>query len=214
MDTLPLATATNLRRAIVGIGERLDPDEDVLLVFLTGHGSREHGVAVSFPRLPLNDLGPAALDAMLDEAGIRWRVVVVSACHSGVFVEPLRDAETLVITAAAADRKSFGCAPDEDLTYFGRAFFAEALAAHLSLPAAFEDARERIHAREAREQKTPSLPQMAAGEEIVAKLEDLERRLATPAAAEDAENPDLAAEATEAEEAPLDPEAELPAAMP
>jgi hypothetical protein len=181
IDRLPLATGTNLRRAIAGIGARLDPEEDVLLVFLTGHGSQEHGVAVSFPTLPLNDVGPDALAAMLDQAGIRWRIVIVSACHSGVFVEPLRDARTLVLTAAAADRKSFGCAPDDDLTYFGRALFQEALATRRSLPAAFEDAAARLDERERRERKTPSQPQIAAGEEILARLEDLERRLAEPA---------------------------------
>jgi hypothetical protein len=40
-----------------------------------------------------------------------------------VFVPALADARTLVITAAAADRPSFGCEDGATWTYFGDAFF-------------------------------------------------------------------------------------------
>ena len=173
----PLATVTNLRRALALIGQRLDPAEDFLFLFLTGHGSQEQGVATAFPRLPLNPVEPNALAAMLAESGIRWRIVVVSACHSGVFVDPLRDAASIVLTASAADRRSFGCAPDAESTYFGRALFAEALATPASLLAGFEDARHRVYEREAREKLTHSSPQIAVGPAIAAKLAEFEARL-------------------------------------
>ena len=39
-------------------------------------------------------LNPEVLRQALDETGIKWRVVAVSACFSGGFIEPLRsDAE-------------------------------------------------------------------------------------------------------------------------
>jgi len=73
---------------------------------------------------------------LLRESRIRWKVVLISACYSGGFVDALKDEHTLVITAARHDRASFGCADENDFTYFGRAFFKE------SLPRArsFEDA--------------------------------------------------------------------------
>ena len=43
----------------------------------------------------------------------------------------------MVITAARADRTSFGCADENDFTYFGRAFFNEALPASGSFFEAF-----------------------------------------------------------------------------
>jgi hypothetical protein len=53
--------------------------------------------------------------------------------------------------AAAADRTSFGCSNDSDLTYFGEAFYRDALPGARSMRAAFESAKAAIAARERRE---------------------------------------------------------------
>jgi hypothetical protein len=46
-------------------------------------------------------------------------VVVVSACHSGVFLTPaMRQPNRVVLTAAAADRVSFGCGAGDRFTYY------------------------------------------------------------------------------------------------
>jgi hypothetical protein len=178
VDGTPLASASNLAAAVDSVGAAMNPAEDVLFLFLTGHGSREHELAVRFPPLPLNRFGATELATMLDDAGIRWRVIVVSACYSGGFIEGLRNDTTLVLTAAATDRKSFGCSNEADFTYFGRAFFAEQLAeSEISFVTAFEQARERIHELEVSEGKKPSLPQIASTPSILAKLEALESRL-------------------------------------
>src|SRR5690606_36942963 len=105
----PIASLTALRAALAGVAERMDPDEDVLLLFLTTHGSSEHELLVQLGELPLDQVTPAALAAALDESGIRWRIVVVSACYSGGYIEALADPYTLVLTAARPDRTSFGC---------------------------------------------------------------------------------------------------------
>lgn len=88
------------------------------------------------PDLPATELGK-----LLKESGIRWKVTVVSACYSGGFIAPLKDDHTLVITAARADRTSFGCADENDFTYFGRAFFKESLPGAKSFDDAFAKAR-------------------------------------------------------------------------
>ena len=64
---------------------------------------------------------------MLRESGIRWRVIVVSACYAGSFIEPLRDENTDHPDRGGRDRTSFGCSDDNDLTYFGEAFYRDAL---------------------------------------------------------------------------------------
>jgi hypothetical protein len=168
---IPLATATNLERTLHGLGTRLDPEQDILFLYLTSHGSEEHELYVNQPPLPLDQITPQRLRAALDDSGIRWRVLVVSACYSGGFLDALRGPDTLVLTAARADRASFGCGSDSDITWFGKAFLTEALNRSTDFVAAFEQARERIAAWEKDEEFEASLPQIAQGERIGAQLE-------------------------------------------
>ena len=116
----PLATVNNLRETLNEIGATIDRDDDVVLVFLESHGSRDYRLTAEFPPLELDELSPQMLREMLDEAGIKWRIVIVSACYSGGYVEPLKDENTLIMTASAANRTSFGCGTDSDATFFAR----------------------------------------------------------------------------------------------
>ena len=181
MDALPLANQNNLKRVLSAVGQRMDVSDDLLVLFLTSHGSRDARLATRFWPLGLNDLEAPKLREMLDASGAKWRIVVVSACYSGSFIDALEDEHTLVLTAARADRTSFGCGPDSELTYFGRHFFAEALARSHSFLSAFEEARETIAERESREGKTPSEPQKFVGTQIEAKLREIEERLSQAA---------------------------------
>ncbi len=167
---VPLATLTNLRLALKGLASRMDADEDLLLLLLTSHGSDDHEIYVDLPPLPLNQIDPEALRGALDDSGIRWRIVVVSACYSGGFVEALKDPRTLVITAARADRPSFGCGADSQITWFGKAFLAQALNETTSISEAFQRAKKKIAAWERKDEETPSEPQYVAGALIEAKL--------------------------------------------
>jgi hypothetical protein len=169
-DTYPLATVTGLRSALGLVADRMNKDEDVLVLLLTSHGSHESGIYVKNGGLPLVDLEPETVRSALDDAAIEWRVVIVSACYSGIFIEPLQSPNTLVITAADADHTSFGCADDRDLTYFGEAFLRDALPGAPSLEAAFEKAKALIAKRERAEKLTASHPQISVGEAIRAKL--------------------------------------------
>lgn len=172
-DALPLATASNLRKVLQGLGEQMDGEEDLLMLYLSSHGSEQHELAVDFWPLPLNDITPEMLRGMLDEAGIKWRIIVVSACYSGGFIEALRDEHTLVATAAARDRQSFGCGNENDFTYYGEALFRDELGRGEPLLSAFRQARERIHAREKREELEHSLPQLFIGKAIEVKLGEM-----------------------------------------
>jgi hypothetical protein len=172
-ELLPLATASNLQAVLQHLGEAMDSEEDVLMLYLTSHGSEQHELAVEFWPLPLNDITPQRLRSMLDEAGIKWRVIVVSACYSGGFVAALKDEHTLVATASAADRQSFGCGNDNDFTYFGEALFHDALQRGATLPQAFEQARQAIGARERREKLQPSQPQLYVAPLLEEKLGEL-----------------------------------------
>lgn len=182
-DTLndtPIATATNLRAALERIGRSMNPAEDVLFLFITTHGDERHELAFELPPLALQQLTPTALARMLADSGVKWKVLVVSACYSGGFVEPLKDANTLVITAADAKSTSFGCASGRDFTYFGRAYFGEALGRTFSFTDAFESARTIVGEQERSERLAPSSPQIFVGNAVPDKLRSIERRLALP----------------------------------
>jgi hypothetical protein len=173
----PLATVSNLRATLSTIGDLIDRDQDVVMVYLSSHGTRDHRLVVAFPPLQLDSLTPETLKQMLDDAGIKWRIIVVSACYSGGFIDPLKDEYTLIMTASASNRTSFGCGNGSAATYFGDALFGHALRFEDSFVKAFENARERIAAREKTEHRRASEPQLYIGTEMAAKLPKLEEEL-------------------------------------
>jgi hypothetical protein len=106
------------------------------------------------------------LSSALRDSGIKWRVIVISACYAGAFIEALKDEHTAIIAAADADRTSFGCSDDRALTYFGEAFYRDALPGADSLRQAFGRASLEISKREQQEDVTPSKPQAFFGSQI------------------------------------------------
>ena len=180
IQEFPIASVTSLRETLVHLGGTMNPEEDVLVLYLTSHGSESHELSVDFRPLRLAPVTPDTVKAALDEAGIRWRVVIVSACYSGGFVEPLKDERSMVITAAAADRKSFGCGNLSEATYLAQALFGQALKETRSFERAFETARATIEKWEAEKNQEPSRPQVFVGARMRDKLAELERRLSSP----------------------------------
>ena len=178
----PIATVTNLATTLERVGAIMNPDEDILFLFLTSHGLPAQ-LEVKLDPLALRPLHPAALRQALDEAGIKWRVIVISACYSGSFVGPLRDERTLIITAADAENTSFGCSDDAEFTYFGRAFFGKHLRSTYSFEEAFRRAAVTIAGWEQRKGYAPSHPQMQMGSAMAEKLKEFESRLGVTATA-------------------------------
>src|SRR5204863_10198246 len=149
----------------------------VVLLHLSSHGSPDHRLAASQPPLSLVELTPAGLRQMLDDAGIGWRIVVVSSCFSGGYIEPLKDERTLVITASQSDRISFGCGDRSDATFFGEAFFQRGLATADSFEGAFDIARKRVDEREKAEGYSPaSNPKIWIGAARKERLKTLRTR--------------------------------------
>jgi hypothetical protein len=157
----------------------MDLEEDVLLLHLTSHGLRDGEFSLRHPAQPLYALTPLYLRSLLDEAGVRNRVVIVSSCFSGSFVGPLSTGDTMVVTAASADRPSYGCGSDSQITDFSRALYLKALARTRSLPDAAAQALDIVRDDEKARGFTPSLPQLRAGSGIEERLKLIERRLDT-----------------------------------
>ena len=172
LETSPIASRTNFAAAVHGIAGVMNKDEDVLLVFITSHGGPE-GVAFVLADAISAVLSPDHVASVLDREGIRNRVVIVSACYSGVFAKRLASPSSIVLTAADESSPSFGCSNEREWTYFGDAFFNQSLSEGVSLEQAFEDAKVKISQWETRDELPPSSPQGHFGAVISEKLAKL-----------------------------------------
>ena len=176
-DATPQATIENLRYTLDALGQKLDPRQDVLFLYMSSHGTHESDFYLQTGDGQEQFLGAETLKRMLDEAGIGNAVVVVSACYSGRFVSELKAANHMVISAARKDRPSFGCGNTDTATWFGRAFLVEALNATNDFSQAFTQASATVREREREEQEQPSQPQFYAGADIVPILAQWRARL-------------------------------------
>ena len=131
------------------------------LIYFTSHGAPQ-GVVVG-----ADILAPGILGAMLDETcGRRPTVVVISACFSGVFVKPLAQANRMVLTAARADRTSFGCGEADRYPYFDDCVL-RAIPSAADFLALGPAVRSCVAERETREgMRPPSEPQLSVGGEL------------------------------------------------
>jgi hypothetical protein len=83
----------------------------------------------------------------------------------------------VIVTAAAADRTSFGCAAENDWTYFGDAFINRALRKPQPLTSAFAEAKSLVSSWEAQGGGQPSQPQLSVGANVSRWLDPLEKRM-------------------------------------
>jgi hypothetical protein len=177
LESAPFANLSALKYALHGLAAKMNVERDVLILSISSHGSEDPAIAVSNVDLPFNDVTDEDLAQALQESGIKWRVIIISACYAGAFIDSLKNPQTIVITAAAADRTSFGCGSDSDLTYFGSAFYRDALPGARTLHEAFDEAKAAIAQRERREHVDASRPQAYFGTEMENKLAHLTQTL-------------------------------------
>lgn len=176
-DSMVWATNQNLHASLRALARQMDRENDVLVVYLSSHGGSDFKLATQHWPLEVAELTPQMLRSMLDEVGVRNRVIAVSACFSGGWIEPLSSDSTLVMTAADATHTSYGCGSKSELTFFGRALFAEQLRQTYSFEEAFAAAGPVIRQREIEGKKEDgfSNPQIAVGRDIRPVLAKLER---------------------------------------
>ena len=111
--TRKIATARSIDSALAGTRAQ------GCLVYMTSHGTVD-GLYLREDFDSDKTLSPGKLDRILDkECGERPTVVVVSACHSGVFIGKASKGDHRIwLTAARDDRVSFGCGAEFEYTYF------------------------------------------------------------------------------------------------
>jgi Peptidase C13 family len=167
--TVPLANPQNFAAAVHGVAAVMDKNNDVLVLVMTSHGEQT-GFALQLPGNRMSEFTPQQVASTLDSEGVKNRVVIVSACYSGIFVPPLANDDTIVMTASDDKNTSFGCAPERDWTYFGDALFKQSMQPGVDFQQAFDHARALIHGWELMDRVRPSNPQGHFGPALVAKL--------------------------------------------
>jgi hypothetical protein len=172
VNKVPLASIPNLNTTILSFARKMNLQSDVLVLNLSSHGTQppNHRLEVTVPGVKGVGLTPLAVKNTLDRAKVKWRVVIVSACYSGGFIEVLKDPNTLIMTASDANNTSFGCGHLDRYTYFGDAFYANAFQDKPEIADSFKRAYASISALEKRQFLTPSNPQLFIGDEIRTRL--------------------------------------------
>ena len=179
---LAKGSLTSLTLTLARIAELMDPAEDVLVLYTTSHGARV-GLAYHDGDTGYGILSPSRLGLVLGELGIRRRIVLLSACYAGVFVPYLGSPDTAIVTAASAERTSFGCQADNDWTFFGDALVNNALRKPAALATAAAEAQRLVAAWEGQGAIDESLPQVHIGDGVAAWLPALEARMPKGASA-------------------------------
>lgn len=161
-DDAPQGSITALLLSLAHVGSLMDGAEDVLVLYTTSHGA-DIGLAYHYGDSGYGILSPVRLKAALEEAGIRRRVLIISACYSGVFVPHLASPDTAILTAAASTRSSFGCVAENDWTFYGDALINRALRQPVALEDAARQAVTAVAEWESKARVLASLPQTSIG---------------------------------------------------
>jgi hypothetical protein len=166
----------HLALALARAAELMDLSEDVLVLYSTGHGIEGDGLTYRDVERGAGLISPSRLADMLGTLGIRNRLVILQACFSGQFVPMLASPTSIVATAAAADRTSFGCRAANDWTLYGDALINHALRQPAPLAESIRAAHRRIAGAEQQAGLQPSNPQLSIGANTAGWLNALEAR--------------------------------------
>jgi Peptidase C13 family len=173
----PQGSPSNLATALAAVAAKMNLKEDVLILFATTHGDPDSGLAYRDGNKGFGAIAPVRLASLLDDLGFERRMILLSACYAGVFVPLLTNENSIIVTAAASNRTSFGCAPGNDWTFFGDALINNSLRKPQPFDKAIEEAIGLIAKWENSKQLLPSRPQTFVGDKANLWLNPLEARM-------------------------------------
>jgi hypothetical protein len=160
----PIANDANIAAMVNSAAAQAGRD-DILFVYISTHGSHQvlaRKVGNNAPTaLPSRELA-----RKLAPLAGHQSVIIISACYSGSLIGDLRSPERIIITAARADRSSFGCAAGNQHTFFGAAELDAFDQRGRSLHQIFTATRDEVSRMESARQFQPSEPQVSVGAEV------------------------------------------------
>lgn len=173
----PQGSPPNLATALAAVAAKMNLKEDVLILFATTHGDPNNGLAYRDGNKGIGMIAPLRLAKLLDDLGFQRRMILISACYSGIFLPLLTNENSIIVTAAASNRTSFGCAPGNDWTFFGDALINNGLRKPQPFDKATEEAVGLITQWESSKQLLASRPQTFVGGSTNVWLSALELRM-------------------------------------
>ena len=158
----PFATFENIDRVIKRLNILASPKDKVVILISTHGNVNQLGININ--QQNYSPVTPVMLNASLAALRNQPTLLLLSACHSGSFIKPLTQPQRIIMTAAAADRVSFGCNFKSTNTYFIDAMFNQPGLLDKSLNMLMGNSLDIIKKREQQMNlKPPSNPQMNVG---------------------------------------------------
>lgn len=167
----------NIATALSAIANRMNREEDVLVLYATAHGAPGVGIVYKDGESGYGYLAAERLGEMLNQLGIKRRLILISACYSGQFINDMATPESVIVTASDDDRTSFGCVPSNDWTFFGDAMINNAMRKPIAFEPATVEAFSLIAGWENDKELTPSQPRLFVGPNAKPWLNALEIKL-------------------------------------
>jgi hypothetical protein len=160
----PIADDATIAALVGSVAAQAGPD-DIVFVDISSHGAHQVLARKVGNNAPTTLSSRELARRLAPLAGHRT-VIVVSACYSGSLINDLRAPERIIITAARADRSSFGCAPGNRHTLFGGAELRAFAEPDRSLHQVFTAIRDDVARMESEQRYQPSEPQVWVGADV------------------------------------------------
>lgn len=161
----PYATTENIAQVLKKVGAIARP-EDKVVILMSTHG-RPDVLSVNFGSQYYPHVNARVLNQWLTDLRGKPTLLILSACYSGSFLQALSGHSRVILTAAAADRSSFGCQFQSTNTYFVDALFNQPALPDSSLEQLMARTQVEIDKKErAQKLSPPSLPQIAVGSAV------------------------------------------------
>jgi hypothetical protein len=157
----PIADDATIATLVGTAAAQAGPD-DIVFVDISSHGA-SRVLARKVGNHAPTALSSRQLARKLEPLAGHRTVIIISACYSGSLIGDLRAPERIIITAARADRSSFGCAPDSRHTFFGEAEVHAFGQQDRSLHQVFAVIRDDVARMESMKHYQPSEPQVWVG---------------------------------------------------
>lgn len=140
----PLATKSSIAESLQDIATKMDAEQDILFLLLSGTASKNNTFYLEQPGIDLEDMTGEELGVLLKSLPVKNKVIIVSSCFSGGFVKLFKNDNTTIIVSSAADKEAFECGGYRQNTRFIKTFFEQHFNEFNDFGQAFEATRNDL----------------------------------------------------------------------